>query len=157
MNNFIPESKVWIYQADRALTEQEVVLINKDALTFIDNWTAHGKLLKSQLEIFYNRFLVLFVDESQANASGCGIDKSIHFFQNLEKQLNINLMNRLLVAYKINDEVKTCSLSNFEKKIELGEITPETIVFNNLVSTKAEFESNWEIPLKNSWHSKMLV
>ncbi len=157
MNNFIPESKVWIYQADRELTDQEVVLIKKDAITFIDNWTAHGKLLKSQLEIFYNRFLVLFVDESQANASGCGIDKSIHFFQNLEKQLNINLMNRLLVAYKINDEVKTCSLSNFEKKIESGEITPETIVFNNLVSTKAEFESNWEIPLKDSWHSKMLV
>ena len=157
MENFSPSSRVWVYQADRALNENEVSQINIKATSFIADWTAHGKLLKSHLEIFYNRFLVLFVDESQAGASGCGIDKSVHFIQQLEKDFNLNLMNRLLVAYKQAEEVKSCSLHSFEKGIESGEITASTIVFNNLVTTKQEFDTNWEIPLHQSWHNKMLV
>lgn len=157
MKDFSEESKVWIYQSDRVLTDNEIAFINENAKRFLDVWTTHGKHMKAHIEVIYNRFLVLFADESQAEASGCGIDKSIHFFQQIERSLGINLMNRLLVAYKENDEVKSCSLHAFEKKIESGEISGDTIVFNNLVSTKAEFLSAWEIPLKNSWHSKMLV
>ena len=157
MKDFSPLSKVWIYQSDRVLSESELVFIKSNAEKFIADWTAHGKLLKAHLEIFYARFLVLFVDETQADASGCGIDKSLHFFQQLEGDLAITLMNRQLVAYKENGEVKTIAISAFEKKLESGEITADTIVFNNLVTTKESFDSGWEIPLKNSWHSKMLV
>lgn len=157
MNNFSPESKVWIYQSNRAFTEAENKLILDKATTFISDWTAHGKLLKASIGSYYNRFLVLMVDETQADASGCGIDKSLRFFQQLELEFNVSLMNRMLVAYKVNTEVLTCQLSEFEKKIEQGEVHQDTIVFNNLVGTKAEFENNWETPLKKSWHSKLLV
>lgn len=157
MNDFSPQSKVWIYQSDRILSESEVEQIKNKSSLFISNWTAHGKLLKAKIEVYYALFLVLFVDETQADASGCGIDKSVHFFQSLEKELGINLMNRLLVAYKENEVVKSISLYNFEKKLESGELNSATIVFNNLVQTKAEFDTQWEIPLKNSWHKKMLV
>jgi hypothetical protein len=131
--------------------------IKNKASIFITNWTAHGKLLKAKIEVYYALFVVLFVDETQADASGCGIDKSVHFFQSLEKELGINLMNRLLVAYKENEEVKSNSLYSFEKKLASGELNSDTIVFNNLVQTKAEFETQWELPLKHSWHKKMLV
>ncbi|MBK9478056.1 MAG: ABC transporter ATPase [Bacteroidetes bacterium] len=157
MNNFSPESKVWIYQSNRAFTEAENKLILEKATSFISEWTAHGKLLKASINSYYNRFLVLMVDETQADASGCGIDKSVRFFQQVENEFQINLMNRLLVAYKVNSDVLTCQLSEFEKKIEQGEVHHDTIVFNNLVGTKAEFDNNWEIPLKKSWHSKLLV
>ncbi len=154
MKDFSPLSKVWVYQADRTLTEIERNFVTAEAQAFIADWTAHGKLLKAKLEVYYNQFLVLLVDETQADASGCGIDKSVHFIQRMEQHLKINLMNRLLVAYKENDQIKTCSLVDFEKKFENKEVNSETIVFNNLVGNKLEFESNWEIPLSKSWHSK---
>jgi hypothetical protein len=157
MNTFSPDSKVWIYQSNRVFTEAENKLILDKATSFISDWTAHGKLLKASINSYYNRFLVLMVDETQANASGCGIDKSVRFFQLLENEFQLNLMNRLLVAYKVNSDVLTCQLSEFEKKIEQQEIHEDTIVFNNLVATKSEFENNWEIPLKKSWHAKLLV
>jgi hypothetical protein len=157
MHNFSPQSKVWIYQAERRLTADEQILIHKKAENFLGEWTAHGKHLLAKIDIYHNQFLVLFVDESQANASGCGIDKSIHFFQQIENELSINLMNRLLVAYKVKNEIVTCSLKDFEAKVESGEITADNIVFNNLVSTKAEFDTAWEIPLSKSWHNKLLV
>jgi len=30
-------------------------------------------------------------------------------------------------------------------------------VFNNMVATKADFENNWEIQAKESWHKRFLV
>jgi hypothetical protein len=80
MNTFSPDSKVWIYQSNRVFTEAENKLILDKATSFISDWTAHGKLLKASINSYYNRFLVLMVDETQANASGCGIDKSAALF-----------------------------------------------------------------------------
>jgi len=45
------------------------------------SWTAHNNQLKAKGEIRYNRFLILIVDESQAGASGCSIDKSVPFYE----------------------------------------------------------------------------
>jgi hypothetical protein len=35
-------------------------------------------------------------------------------------------------------------------------VSPQTIVFNNLVNTKAEYEEFWEVPMTESWHSRLL-
>jgi hypothetical protein len=61
------------------------------------------------------------------------------------------------VAYKAGDSIRICSLAEFEKLINTKQIDENTIVFNNLVSAKLELGANWEIPLKRSWHSKMLA
>ena len=37
-----------------------------------------------------------------------------------------------------------------------NKITSETIVFNNMVQTKQDFETDWEVPAKESWHKRFL-
>ena len=81
---FSSHSRVWIYQSDRKLTADEVVQIQMNLDNFTRSWTAHNNQLKAKAEIRYNRFLVLIVDESQAGASGCSIDKSVNFMKQLE-------------------------------------------------------------------------
>ena len=41
--------------------------------------------------------------------------------------------------------------------LETGKINDETIVFNNLVTTKQELETNWAIPLKDSAFAKFAL
>ncbi len=147
-------SRVWIYQSSREFTNTEVEQIKKQSEDFISQWTSHGALMDACIEIFYNRFLVLFANEEQAKASGCGIDKSVRFFQELEKQYSVSLFDRMQVAYKIDDKILTCHLSDLEK--QLGTNRGEVLVFNNLVQTKKEFLTSWETPLKNSWHQQHL-
>ena len=36
-------------------------------------------------------------------------------------------------------------------------VSPNTVVFNNLVNTKAEYLEHWEVPAKESWHSRFLA
>jgi hypothetical protein len=42
-------------------------------------------------------------------------------------------------------------LSQLPYALSSGLITPDTLYFNNTVQTKAELESKWLIPLKDSW------
>ena len=80
-------SRVWVYQANRFLSDQEIVAISNALSQFIESWNAHGASLYAGFEIISSRFVVLAVDEEKALASGCSIDKSVHFFQKIGKIL----------------------------------------------------------------------
>src|ERR1700749_5003601 len=97
---FSEQSRVWIYQSDRELYEDEVKQLHEILNKFAAEWTAHNHQLKAKAEIRYNRFLILIVDESQAGASGCSIDKSVNFIKRLEQEFNIILLDRFNLAYR---------------------------------------------------------
>lgn len=155
--NLPNNSRVWIYQSDREFTSQEVEFISEKAIEFINNWTRHGDDLKGSFTIKYNQFLVLAVDESFNNVSGCSIDSSVRFVQQLQNELQLDLMNKMNVTFKDNENINLVKLSDFQKFAKDKKVTSETIVFNNMVNTKEDFENNWEIPAKESWHKRFLV
>lgn len=148
---FNPSSRVWIYQSNRPFTLEEENKLSHQLKQFTSNWTAHDDQLKADSEILFNRFIVFAVDEDVASVSGCSIDKSLHFIKQAEKDFNIFLLNRQLIAYKENDKILSCPLNSFIKLYKDGKLTDETIIFNNTVDTLSTFQTMWEIPLKNSW------
>ncbi|MEZ4886562.1 MAG: hypothetical protein R3E32_17630 [Chitinophagales bacterium] len=151
-----PQSKVWIYQSSRPFTHSETTDIQQALANFVQQWAAHGKGLKAYGNVYYQQFIVLMVDESAHGASGCSIDSSVHFLKGLQKQYEVNLFDRLTMAYKnSSNELVTADRNSFEKLVHTGKIKDSTIVFNNLVSNKQEFETKWEIPMAESWHKKM--
>lgn len=156
ITNLAPDSKIWIYQSSRKFSESEVVEITEKGAQFITNWNAHGSMLKAAVEVLYNQFIIFAVDENQAKASGCSIDKSVAFIRDIEGQYNVILLDRMQIAYKNGSGIVTAPFSEFESLLKSGKLTEDTIVFNNLVSTKAEFESSWETPVKESWHRSLL-
>ena len=155
--NLPNNSRVWIYQSDREFTTKEIAFIAAKAEDFINQWTRHGDDLKGSFTIKYNQFLVLAVDESFNNVSGCSIDSSVRFIKELENELKLDLMNKMNVTFKDNDNINVVKLFDFQKFAKEQKVTADTIVFNNMVNTKADFETNWEIPAKESWHKRFLV
>jgi len=152
---FPENSRVWIYQSDKKLGDAEVQQIQQYLDAFTIQWTAHNHQLKAKAEIRYNRFLILIVDEGQAGASGCSIDKSVNFMKQLEQQFNINLFDRFNLAYRNGDEILSLPRHGFEDMIKQGKINKESIVFNNLVQNLAELQTKWEVPFKDSWHIQL--
>ncbi len=150
-------ARVWVYQSDRVFTEEEVELISAKAIMFIDQWTRHGDDLKGSFSIKYNQFLVIAIDENFNSASGCSIDASVRFVKSLEKELHIDLMDKMNVSFKDGDNINIVKLSEFQQYAEDKKITSDTIVFNNMIATKEAFENSWEIPAKESWHNRFLV
>ncbi len=146
------ETRVWIYQAESNLTEKEVHLIDQALKKFIPAWQAHGKNLKADFRILFNRFVCLFVDESAAGTTGCSIDSSVRFIQNLEKNIGKSLMQRTRVVF-IDESDK---IDEVEMNEMSGRISGSSLVFNNLVPTLGEMRSKWLTEARNSWHSRML-
>ena len=154
---FADNSWVWIYQSNRPFAQEEQDKIQKTLAEFTAQWQAHGAQLKATSEIRYNRFIILMVDEVQANASGCSIDRSTGLIKDLEAEYKVNLLDRFNMAYKNGDEVVSCNRDEFEVLLNNGIIKPDTIVFNNMVHTKAELDTNWEIPFSKSWHARVFA
>jgi hypothetical protein len=155
-NTLPDESRVWIYQANRSFTETEIAEIESKLDVFIEKWTAHGSDLKSGYIIVYKRFIVIALDQNLNRASGCSIDASVHFIQQLEKAYKVDLMDKMNVSYKQGDFIAYKSLLDFKKMAKEKAVSKQTIVFNNLVNTIAEFKENWEVPVSESWHSRFV-
>ena len=155
--NTLPEtSRVWIYQANRSFTENEIEDIKLKLDVFIKNWTAHGSDLKSGYEVKYKRFIVIALDQNLNGATGCSIDASVHFIQKLEKAYNVDLMDKMNVSYKQGEFIAYKPLNEFRMMAKQRAISKNTIVFTNLVANKAEYIENWEVPASESWHSRFL-
>ncbi|MFY0604714.1 MAG: ABC transporter ATPase [Flavobacteriaceae bacterium] len=156
-HNLPKNARVWIYQSDRAFTQKEIDFISVNAKSFIEQWTRHGDDLKGSFTIKYNQFLILAVDESFTNVSGCSIDASVRFVKALEEQLNVDLMNKMNISFKDQDHINIVKMQAFKEYVKTEKVTPETIVFNNMVATKEDFETKWEVPANQSWHHRFLV
>jgi hypothetical protein len=152
---FSENSRVWIYQADKKLSDAEVQQIQILLDNFTKSWTAHNNQLRAGAEIRYSRFLILIVDESQAGASGCSIDKSVRFINGIEQEFNIKLLDRFNLAYREGNEVLSAPRHQFEDMLKRGSINTNTIVFNNMVQNLTELQTKWEVPFKDSWHIQM--
>lgn len=154
---FSPQSKVWIYQSNRRFTDQETAEIQSILNDFVAQWTAHGHQLKAKAEVFHQYFIVLTVDQDVANATGCSIDSSVRIIKEIESKFGLDLFDRFNMAYKIGDEVHVATKEDFETLISIKKIGLDTIVFNNLVQTREDFEQKWEVPLQDSWHKNIFA
>ena len=149
-------SRVWIYQANRSFSEDELEDIRSKLDVFIENWTAHGADLNAGATIKYKRFIVIGLNQDLNAATGCSIDASVHFIQQLEKEYNVDLMDKMNVSYKQGEYVAYKPLTDFRKMAKQKAVSKNTIVFNNLVTNISEFKDNWEVPASESWHNRFL-
>lgn len=155
-NTLPEESRVWIYQANRSFSDEEISEIEDRLNIFIENWTAHGSDLQSGFTIKYKRFIIIALNQNLNKATGCSIDASVHFIQQLEKDYNVDLMDKMNVSYKQGDFIAYKTLLDFKKMAKDNAVSKNTIVFNNMVTNIAEFNENWEVPASESWHSRFL-
>jgi hypothetical protein len=151
-----PVTRVWIYQSDKEFNPEQVKTFTQLAEVFQQNWESHGKPVNGAMELFHNRFVVVFVDEQDEQSCGRSVDASVRFIKELEQELGVTLLDRMLVAYRNGDKIVSCTLAQFERLIEEGKVKEDTLVFNNTIHTIKEFTTAWEVPLIKSWHSRLL-
>ncbi len=152
--NLPQESKIWIYQSNRKFSDDEFQTIENDLKTFVENWSAHGTSLEASYLLKYNRFIILAVNQEVQMATGCSIDSSVQFIQNLEKKYEVDLLDKMNVTFKLGEHIAHKPLIEFKKMAKEKAVSENTIIFNNLVNTIEEWNESWEVPAGESWHSR---
>lgn len=151
MNDFDPASKVWVYQSSRPFTAEEEQEIGERLLQFTRQWAAHNIQLKATGSIVASRAIVLMVDETHTDASGCSIDTSVHFIQSLENEYGIELFNRMIVHYRDSQGWHTTTLPTLSDLIAQGLISRSTTVMDPLVTDKRSLQSGFITTIENCW------
>jgi hypothetical protein len=75
--------------------------------------------------------------------------------KDIEDKFSVSLFDRFNIAYHSSNGIESCGRTEFEKLLAAGEINENTVVFNNLVQTVKELNTQWEVPLKESWHASV--
>jgi hypothetical protein len=156
-NQLPTTSRVWVYQSNQAFSDAQTQEIQQNLKQFVTQWQSHGAPVKAWAGIRYNRFVIFVVDEDHEAPSGCSIDSSVAIIKEIEQKMAVNMFDRLNFAYKTDaNRVESADREDFADLYNANKINDTTTVFNNLVNTKADLESKWEIPLGNSWHANMV-
>ena len=148
------DSKIWIYQSNRKFSDEEFAAIDAASRDFVEAWSSHGTGLSASYQLKYNRFIILAVDQDVQNATGCSIDESVRFIQSLEKQYNVDLLDKMNVTFRNGEHIAHKPLAEFKKMAKEKAVSGNTIVFNNLVNTVGEWNEFWEVPANESWHGR---
>ncbi|MFZ4543669.1 MAG: hypothetical protein ACOYOA_06440 [Saprospiraceae bacterium] len=145
-----------IFHSSRPFEANEAASIQEKINDFTATWSSHNNQLAANGKLLHDRFVVLMVDESRHGASGCSIDKAMHFIQDLGEAYQVDFFNRYLFAYLDGSQVVSVSKNDFVERYHSGKITDDTVVFDTLVANQTDFEGSFLKPLKHSWHRKML-
>lgn len=154
--HFPPNSRVWIYQSNRLFRMSEALDIEDALAKFCDQWKSHGAEVTAYGNLFFGQFLVLIADERAAGVSGCSTDSSVRFVKELGERFAVDFFGRTNLAFIIKEQLQVLPMNQLAYAFENGFITAETPFFNNTITTKAELESNWIIPVKDSWLAQRL-
>lgn len=146
-----PEARLWVYQANRPLTNAEVAAVDAALQPALANWAAHGHPLLASARIVDGRFLLVAVDEEAGLPSGCSIDSSVHTVQAIGHSLNIDFMDRSVTYLTADNTLESLPLGSLKAAFAQGVLTPETIVVNTLVKTKADYLAAWHVPAAQTW------
>ena len=78
------------------------------------------------------------------------------YIQQLQTQFDVDLLDKMNVTFYSGDFIAHKSLLDFRKMAKNRSVSRDTIVFNNLVTTKEDYLEHWEVPAHESWHNRFL-
>ena len=150
--NILPgDAKVWMYQCSRPLTGEEIDILNSRTNAFLSEWESHGIPVQGSVDVIDDRFIRVAAFTDEPSMCGRAQDAQVRLAKELEQLLNIELTNRMLIAFEAGDGIKISHVQDINGLIQEGQLLSNTTFFNNLVTSKSDFESQWKIPAKESW------
>lgn len=149
-------ARLWIYQANRSFSSVEKEQLFNGLKDLCEQWSAHGTPLQTSFTIQFDQFVIMAVDEQVNGASGCSIDGSVRYLKSLQDQLGIDFFDRTCVAFLKEGKIIVHPVAEIRNLFESYALSAETVTFNNTLTTKAEWENHWRVPVKDSWLARYL-
>ena len=149
------DSRLWIFAAERPLSELERSRVLGAVDAFIGQWAAHAVPLTTARDLRYDQFIFVAVDERAAGASGCSVDALVRQMKGLQVELGVELVNHAPVLYRDGDGIARVAREEFAYLAESGGVSSATVVFDNTLTTVgAVRDGRWELPARDSWHGR---
>ena len=152
-----PTYKVWVYTSSSEFNAAQIEQINQLAHSFTSSWESHGDPVIGGIEILYNRFVFIYADDCDGHLCGRAQDAQVRFIKELESNLNLELLNRMNIAYKMaHKSIEVLPMTQFSALLKTIENSNDLIVYDNTVANFSDFETKWELPIAQTWMARLL-
>ena len=148
-NDISNDAKVYLYPSSRKFYANELLEITEKTMLFLTDFP-----IEISHKIVHNRFIVFFI-EPTIPVSILNLDTLVQFIQELEKTYKVILLDKVNVCFKQGEFVQYQDMKRFRELIKLKSISKKTIVFDNFIQTKYDFEHYWEVNVTDSWLSHL--
>ncbi len=144
------DARVWLYQAEKNLTVEEEVRVLNFLTSAVETWVTHGMPMKGSVKILFHRLIVIAADTGFQQPSGCSIDASTDWLQELGKETGINFFDRS-IGYFEDEHLRFFSVFEAKKQVTAGLVQPHTRVINLQAATVHELENALIVPASESF------
>jgi hypothetical protein len=153
----LPDSaRIWIFGSDKPLTGAVVDTLLAEVDSYLDTWKAHGFPLRAAREWRDNRFLIIGIDPTVEQASGCSIDGLFRSLQQLQTSIGAQLVGGGRVFYRDDSgATQAVARDEFSTLASSGRIGPKTPVFDTSLTQLDAWRSRFEQPLAESWAASL--
>ena len=152
------DARVWVFASDRALTGADAQRLLSAVDGFLDQWKAHGAPLRSAREWRDDHFLVIGVDPTAEQASGCSIDGLFRGLRELEAALDTVLVAGGRVFYRdASGATQVAQRKDVAALHARGVLTSDTPVFDTSVTDARVYRERFEQPAGGSWVASLMT
>ncbi len=149
------DSRVWIFSADRVLSNDQQTQLLASVDRFLAQWGAHDMPLTAGREIRYDRFLFIAVDQQRVGPSGCSVDALVRQMKTLQQELGVELVDHAPVLFRQGDEIARVAREEFSALVADGEVSLDTTVFDNTLTRLGDVrDGRWETNAARTWHGR---
>ena len=150
------DARAWVFAATQPVVGSDAEDLLHEIDRFVHGWLAHGQPVVGSCDWRYDHFLLVAADERATGVSGCSIDSLFRSLRGLESRLGISLLDASPVWYRADGgHIVAVSRPEFRELVRAAEVGPETIVFDNTVTTVGQIEGGeWERKMAESWHGR---
>ena len=149
------DSRVWIFSADRVLSNDQQTQLLASVDGFLAQWGAHDMPLTAGREIRYDRFLFIAVDQQRVGPSGCSVDALVRQMKTLQQELGVELVDHAPVLFRRGDEIARVAREEFSALVADGEVSLDTTVFDNTLTRLGDVrDGRWETNAARTWHGR---
>lgn len=146
------DAYVWIFGISPALDANGAVKLLHGVNGFLEKWASHGQPIESASDLIEGTFLVVAAEDT-SERSGCSIDRMFGTLRELERDLNVRILDSDRVFFRHGDgRVDAMTRAEFRDKGDA-----HTIVFDITVETLRDIRyDSWEKRAEASWHRELL-
>lgn len=122
-------ARVWLYVADRTLTDHETTALEAAFARFFETWHTHRVPVRGGAAVLGRRVLVVAgarTEGDPADLSGCGIDQHAREVERAGKALGVGWMDGLAVTFRRpgTDVLEALPRADFRAGLAAGTISP---------------------------------
>jgi len=131
-------------------------MIRERGAAFTGAWRSHGQVVVGSLEVVNDHLIALGADIKDMRICGGAIDASTRLVKELERDLGLQLTDRMVVVYEKDSVLHTCRVPELEGLVKEGRLTGDTMVYDDLVATKGDMDARFRTPMRNTWMARYL-